>query len=237
MRDSPFEYVAEHLMSVAKQYFPQMTFTELKVREAISLSIVEVEETLLACQKTLCGCFDCYKLNLEIKEDDCPFALLSTILGLCLHLSVTTLSEGVLPTRRGIYLAYQRSLHPICNRLSESSSHHVDMFQWLQYFSEEADQGRRLIATVELFTGHAEFGLFFHQTCTAVSVAGICVYFGILKDISLDHTAISQLHVVPGQIERDCKPYSAVNDTPVLPFHHDPIETAMTDVQLSLIHI
>ncbi|KAL4950897.1 hypothetical protein BDW69DRAFT_171145 [Aspergillus filifer] len=144
----------------------------------------------------------------------CFVELGDTILRLSQLLAGLDVDPELLPTRSGIEAAHfdrvfrvDQSL-PMVGPISQVWKSGKDDYTHLEEI--RVGMGHRLAAAMALFTGQRSSD--FDLTASALSSKGICAYFDVLCDISLDRDSVGLIHVVPGQLGRNQRSFRAVVD-------------------------
>lgn len=172
-------------------------------------------EARLALLDPTCECTRCSPPHINTETDELPppmrrqclVIIMETMINLCGLLARIDLAVPLLPTLRGMQLLY-RTAHDKCafERMDKSP---LGRFRFV--CSQSLFDHVR--AATLLFSGHWEENIPERfRAVSAVSVQGICVYIDCLREPSDDAQLLSRLHVIPGQIESESKPYQYVQD-------------------------
>lgn len=214
-------------------YFPELSVARSHMEEATSMTMLDAlsqYEMKLAMIESTCACEYCSDSENEDIGDGqkkeikyCLVTLLETILVLCRALSGMDVAENLFPTRSGLEWYYEAQLHV---RLREAPDNRfrgemgpivrvcenpdISLSNW----DKDMRNGHRIFDAARLFAGrdvHASRAPV-RIGVSALSVAGVCVYLDTLRGLSLDPQSIGRVHVIPGFIERDGKPFNRVED-------------------------
>ncbi|KAL4789363.1 hypothetical protein BDV19DRAFT_374297 [Aspergillus venezuelensis] len=201
------------------KWFPEMKpcgpSMEQSARLSLEDAVAEYEKQRLRLQDHC----QCWSKTVDGKRyharSYCLVELANTILWLSQHLAGLDVDPELLPTRTGIEAAHSeifRISHsqslPIAGPISQVWKNGKDQYTHLEEI--KAGMGNRLAAAMTLFTGQRPSD--FDATASALSSKGICAYFDVLCDISLDRDSVGLVHVVPGQLGRNQRSFRAVVD-------------------------
>ncbi|KAF2687009.1 hypothetical protein K458DRAFT_386968 [Lentithecium fluviatile CBS 122367] len=165
----------------------------------------------------------------------CLILIMETIIVLCQVTAGLTVAENLHPMRCRLEVFYNRQLQVHGRDKDEDDQGDLSVQESLRTFGPivyvlftngfvdltleqeaEADKGR-LVAAIKLFIGRYTRT---HAIASAVSNSGICAYLDILRDISIVPESAGRVHVMPGTIERDHKPFPQVQDNDIELMHH-----------------
>ncbi|KAF1951012.1 hypothetical protein CC80DRAFT_496304 [Byssothecium circinans] len=218
----------------ALHWFPELSPLKQAMEKASRLSFDAAkdgyEEKFAAIQRS-CECSVCRDFDhFEEGEGFCLVIIMEAIIVLCLVTAGLTVTEHLHPLRIGLESFYKRQLQvrspdededdqgegslqeglrtvgPIIYVLFTNGFVDLTLEQYTQALES------RLVAAIKLFTGRDTPT---HLTASAVSESGICAYLDILRDISISPESAGRVHVVPGMIEHDHKPFPQVQDNEI----------------------
>lgn len=206
-------------------WFPELKQLQTQMNQGVRMTLLDAkaqyEERVAAIQRH-CSC-DCCR-NWEFDGDQDKFCLLvmfEAILVLCQVMSGMNVAENLLPMRGGFEAFYKRQLsirrdRTIYENREQVIGPIVYVFETTSFGDwniEENIADRRIVDALRLFTGRDI------QTTSWGTAAqcenGICAYLDILREFSLDSELVGRVNVVPGQIERDHKPFRVIQDRDV----------------------
>ena len=150
----------------------------------------------------------------------CQVIIAETIINLSRSLSNIVLQKDLLPMRSGLEIAYGRQLSSRRSAMSGRQAI-VDLGQiaFCMDFDRNFSMGMtdgddgveiRLNAVLELFSGQS--ASLSTPGFSALCVNGVCAFFGILCDASVDANAVARVHVLPGRIQYEGKSYTRLQD-------------------------
>lgn len=178
-------------------------------------------ENQVAMLEQRCPCNICRHISDDEYDSDvfCLSTVLETIVVLSLALAGMIVDEGIRPTRAGFEIFYskQRLIRIVENQARSDNQYGIGPFyNILQSISRSSDHEiniaeNRLRDAAKLFTGRESRDNLRFET-TALSANGICIYSGILRNLSLERESFGQVYIVAGRIERDAKPFDLVVD-------------------------
>lgn len=182
----------------------------------------------------ICECAACFDGGPTEDEALCLSVIFESILVISVEMAGISIADGILPSRAGFEIFYvrQRRMRAdtdedflqkvkrigFIHRVLETTTRDID--------SDISVTETRLVDATKLFTGQETFGQSHILDVTAVSTGGLCLYLDMLRELSLDRNLVGRVHVVPGRIERDGKPFDFVSDQE---HHHNGRYTGLTD--------
>jgi len=210
------------------QWFPELLPAQPGMEKAVRMKIENAEskyeENLTAIQ-ALRNCVMCRDWGKTDMGSFCLVIMLETVLVVAQTLASLSVADGLCPMRSGLEEFYDRQLGKSIERQSRRPRSITFI---LDFFRRGVGHNYyyRLQDALMLFTGHlypAEWpGA--SQGTTAMSEGGVCVYLDILREFTLNPELTGLVHVVPGRIEKDNKPFRMVQDS--LASQHAPRPTA-----------
>ncbi|KAF2253854.1 hypothetical protein BU26DRAFT_230812 [Trematosphaeria pertusa] len=218
----------------ALRWFPELGPLKPAMEKASRMNLEAAkegyEEKFAAIQRS-CNCGVCREWdNFEEGEGFCLVLIMETIIVLCQITAGLTVVEHLHPVRSGLETFYKRQLQ-VRERDGDEDDEGDGGLQdglqtmgpiiyvlWTNGFVDltleqypEAYEGR-LVAAIKLFTGRDTST---HLTASAVSESGICAYLDILRNFAIDPESTGRIHVIPGMIEHDHKPFPQVQDNEI----------------------
>jgi hypothetical protein len=206
------------------QWFPELKAVEPHMESGAKMTLsnaMRAYENQIAMLEKRCSCRLCRQIDDNDHDSDvfCLGAILETIVVLSLALAGMSVEEGILPTRAGFELFYtKQQLIRIVNNQAHSDQPYGNgpFYNILQAVSRsdahEMDNAEnRLRDAAKLFTGRDSWESLPFET-TALSANGICIYSGVLRNLSLDRGCCGLVYITAGRIERDAKPFDLVVD-------------------------
>lgn len=182
------------------------TFVEAATRYEASLSMLA----------SSCGCKLCGPKEDELNtrrsiDSHCLVVIFETIITFCRWLSAFEVADNLFPLLRGLHLACSRQ----AMKRRGYQADEADDIGSVGYILDRSTSvaGTLLEHGLILFTGRdmSELDVEYEFPC-AVSSGGICIYLDSLREVSDSPSVINRIHVIPGQIEHNEKPFFHVED-------------------------
>ncbi|KEF56496.1 uncharacterized protein A1O9_08077 [Exophiala aquamarina CBS 119918] len=218
-------------------WFPELEVTKENMEFGVRLSLIDAQiryEQQIVLIEEICKCAECFHGGPTEDEALCLSVIFESIVVMSTAMAGISIADGILPSRAGFELFYvrQRRLRTdadedflekvkrigYIHRVLETTTRNIN--------SDISIAETRLLDATKLFTGQETFGLGHILDITAVSTGGLCLYLDMLRELSLDRNLVGRVHVVPGKIERNGKPFDFVSDREYHPNGH---YTGLTD--------
>jgi hypothetical protein len=204
------------------QWFPELEKTKPHMESNATATLLEAKtryEQQLTMIGQICRCELCTGNSSLDSDNFCLVVLVETILVLSQALAGMTVGKGIYPTRAGIEMFYTRQLMIRLDRKSFGDKvDHIGLIFFvleatpIQYDNKENIAETRLLDASRLFAGRDTRLQDVPYGTSALTSGGICFYLDVLRELSLDRECAGRVHVVPGRIERDEKPFHLVVD-------------------------
>ena len=204
------------LLQTAVGWLPElMPFDEPMESASMARTYTDAKsayEEHLAILSTTCECMICGVRNRETYAQPCLVAMVETIIILCRLLAIVECVPELFPHRLGLkklleYQKYSRQPHAV-------AKDDTSPLLRIVLRPETVDMPAILGDALCLFTGRniSEVDVQIGEYPAAVSVGGICVYYDSLREISDSRQLAGRIHVVPGKIEHNDRPYYYLED-------------------------
>lgn len=209
----------------ALRIFPELVPIQKQAEIGVQLSLVDAKaryaESLFAIQKRCRKCT--YQESCTDHPGLCPVLVFETILRICHFMAGVQVIDHLCPRRAGFEILYnqQYAVKRTKSECKGPDQWQLDPFSSVlqQYGGQPTSKDTfilslgtyRLIDVLTLFNGRQV------QTgdinyVSALSEGGLCAYLDILREFSLDPELFGLVHIMPGSIEKDGKPYRLVED-------------------------
>ena len=216
---------SQGFVGFAYMRFPELSPLKKHMEKASRVSFKEAQkdyETTVCNLRRMCKCPLC-EMGQAHEDGFCLVILTEAIIVILRVLSGVTQSEEIRPNRAGIEFYYGRqvNIHSQYQTFENNEDIPVDRYGQLAFLLDfpyvdetelinEDVAVRRLVDTAKLFTGRTIPRPTFR--CSALSVAGICVFLDILVDVSDHPEALGRCTVIPGRIEMAGRSYEYTED-------------------------
>lgn len=218
-------------------WFPELEFTKENMESGVRLSLIDAQtryEQQIAIIEEICKCAACFDGGPTEDEAFCLSAIFESIVAVSTAMAGISIADGILPSRVGFEQFYVRQRRMRTDTTEEFMEkvkrigyiHRVLETTTRDINSDISVSETRLLDATKLFTGQETFGLSHILDVTAVSTRGLCIYLDMLRELSLHRNLVGRVHVVPGKIERDGKPFDFVSYREYHPNGH---YTGLTD--------
>ena len=204
------------LLQTAVGWLPELLpFEDVIESASMAMSYTDAKskyEANLAKLSTTCDCMICGVRSRETYNKPCLVAMVETIIVLCRLLATTECAPDLFPHRLGLKKFLEDQKYKRQPHVMEGA----DTAPFLRVFlrPETPDEPTIIADALCLFTGRkiSDMDEQYGEYPAAVSVGGICVYYDSLREVSDSRQLTSRIHVVPGKIERDDRPYYYLED-------------------------
>ncbi|KAL9038995.1 MAG: hypothetical protein Q9214_005057 [Letrouitia sp. 1 TL-2023] len=197
-------------------FFEQMQFMcDQPFGEAVRI----IERAILDLQQ-LCQCRRCTPSETK-KESTCILILAFLIREMVSTMSCVTKDDEILPTIRGMRVAYNRISTNWSARERTLLAFALDLGEKGLYGPEE-EMLRRLDLLsypIEILSGESNHGRYLSENnpmgleyCTATVKQGLCYYLNCLRSLSSCAENARLVHIIPGHIQMGYRQFSSVFD-------------------------
>ncbi len=209
------------LLDNAIRLFPELQVAkyhmDLGFRMA-SLDALGLYEEKSSTLRRLCQCFRCTYVGpmQQTKNAYCHVRILETIIALCVVLASVTPADGLCLTRSGLQGFYAKVGFNKDTReeitLPDLDKDPGCFSTIVQKIDEHLVSGNNNLVSVAKLFGAPLVSRASSDQLSALSNEGICVYYDTLRELSIRKEKVGRIHVVPGKIEYNNKPFRQIED-------------------------
>jgi hypothetical protein len=206
------------------KWFPELETAKPHMESGAKMTLPNAKENYeqnIAMMGQRCRCKRCKDEDaFSGSERFCLVVLFETIVAISQALAGMTVGEDIHPARAGFELFYTRQLAIRLDGDRKTFGNKMDIgpiFYVLEttpgvYDHKENIAENRILDASRLFTGRDSRLQDLPFEISALSTSGLCFYLDVLRELSLDRECAGRVHVIPGRIEREEKPFYLVVD-------------------------
>ena len=194
-------------------YFPELAPLRDRMEQAVRQDLPNAfakYEAYTTALRLACNCRFCQG-ELVPHEGYCCVLILEVIASMAQILSVVTLPITISPSRLGLEALYSHQLL-LRRKIDENPHRKQELREFGPAFFAIQSCSLPIIDAMQNFCGRLPEDVSVYDQSCAVSVNGVCAYYGALSDLSDDSESLTQVIVVPGRIELHGKDYRLMND-------------------------
>ena len=195
------------------QHFPELTSLRDRMEEAVRQDLTNAfakYESYITALRLACNCRICQE-GPWVQDAYCCVLILEVIASMARTMSVVTVPIGIFPSRLGLETVYGQQFL-LRKEVKDEPRRKQELQEYgPAYFVISRDE-KPIIDAMRIFCGRLPLEVDMYGGNCAVSIHGICVYYGTLSHLSDDSESVSQVIVVPGKIQLQGKDYRLMKD-------------------------
>ncbi|KAI1357542.1 hypothetical protein F5Y08DRAFT_352230 [Xylaria arbuscula] len=196
--------------------FPELAPSKIPMTQAVKMTFSDAMtsyERIYTIIQERCSCYKCHR-GCSTRDPNalCLATLLETVIALSLVLSTMIVPECLLPTRKGLAQFYPHVDGWITREIDFVGTNGRTWKAPNPLHILGATRHDAITEGLNIFTGRDAKSEEISLRASAAAKYGLCFYFDALRELSVDKELSGRLHVVPGRIEHQGRPFNLVTD-------------------------